>query len=46
MGNPVLRVADLRKVYGSKIAVDGVTFEVGRGFGSSQTRGFYRLPVE
>jgi ABC-2 type transport system ATP-binding protein len=30
-GEPVIRVADLRKYYGEVKAVDGVTFEVGRG---------------
>jgi len=31
MSNPVLNVSDLRKQYGSKIAVGGVTFAVARG---------------
>jgi ABC-2 type transport system ATP-binding protein len=30
-GAPVIRVADLKKYYGDVKAVDGVTFEVGRG---------------
>jgi ABC-2 type transport system ATP-binding protein len=30
-GEPVIRVSDLRKFYGDVKAVDGVTFEVGRG---------------
>jgi len=30
-GGPVIRVADLKKYYGDVKAVDGVTFEVGRG---------------
>jgi ABC-2 type transport system ATP-binding protein len=30
-GGPVIRVADLKKHYGDVKAVDGVTFEVGRG---------------
>jgi ABC-2 type transport system ATP-binding protein len=30
-GDPVIRVSDLRKCYGDVKAVDGVTFEVGKG---------------
>lgn len=30
-GSPAIRVRDLRKVYGSKAAVDGLSFEVPRG---------------
>ena len=31
MGEPLLRVTELRKVFGERVAVDGVSFELGEG---------------
>jgi len=31
MNNSVIEVRDFRKVYGAVVAVDGISFEVGRG---------------